>query len=61
MFVRIQLKHFIQIAANCSLVFIIFINFLTKKLSRTSTFLSKLSKAVKRNVNVKAFNDHDQS
>jgi hypothetical protein len=61
MFVRIQLKHFIQIADNCSLVFIIFINFLTKKLSRTSTFLSKLSKEVKRNVNVKTFNDHDQS
>jgi hypothetical protein len=42
MFVRIQLKHFIQIADNCSLVFIIFINFLTKKLSRTSTFLGVL-------------------
>jgi hypothetical protein len=60
MFVRIQLKHFIQIAANCSGFYNV-INFLIKKLSRTSIFLSKLSKAVNRNVNVKAFNDHDQS
>ena len=57
MFVSQKPKHFIQIADNYSLVFIIFIKcfWTTKRLSRTSTFLVSCPKGqVKKNGNVEA-------